>query len=184
MEQIKIFFFVLASFFSTEDGRIVANTTTVTVHPASKEISIVQEDLFTIIRSQGDIPPILKEWETLSTWKEKVLPWAKELDSFAKKEFTLAVIKDSIQPNLTLSYTSEKDLRELGIWYNAVKNEFSINHNPEYNIKTETGSLQGNYWVFSGATSFSFTLHPFLQIPEQYLQFKKPLEELVQETKK
>lgn len=183
MEQIKIFFFVLASFFSTEDGGIVADTTTVTVYPEKKELVVVQENLFAIIRTEGDIPRILKEWDTLSHWKERELAWATELDSFAAKDVTLVTLEGKIQPLLTLSYTHEKQLRELGIWYNAEKNEFSFNHNPNYNIKTATGTLDGNYWVFSGDGSFSFTIKPFLDIPEQYLPFKKPLLELLQETK-
>ncbi len=183
MEQIKIIFFVLASFFNTEDGRIVADKTTVTVHPENKELVIVQENLFAIIRTEEDTPSVLKEWDQLSQWKENKLSWAAELDSFATKNFTVIKSSDAIQPQLTLAYTNEKQLRELGIWYDAEKNQFSINHNPNYNIKTETGTLDGNYWVFNGESPFSFSVAPFLDIPEQYLQFKKPLLELVNEGK-
>jgi len=50
----------------------------------------------------------------------------------------------------------------MGIWYSEEKNQFSINQIPEENIKTEEGNLDGNYWVFDGNSTFSFTVEPFL----------------------
>lgn len=181
MEQIKILFFVLGSFFGIEDGRIAADKTTVTIDPKNQEIEIIQENLFAIIQSEKDTALGLEQWDKLFNWKERKTLWSKELDSFPVKNFTLIPKKKTIQPQLTLSYSNEKDLRALGIWYNAEKNQFSINHIPQENIKTENGKLEGNYWVFNGDSTFSFTIEPFLQMPESYQKFKRPLKELLNE---
>ncbi|MBQ0734953.1 hypothetical protein [Aquimarina celericrescens] len=184
MEQIKIIFFALSSFFGIEDGRIAADKTTVTVFPENKEIEIIQEKLFTVIQSEKDNTLVLEQWDKLYYWKERKTSWSKELDSFPMKNFNLTPIKNKIQPNLTLTYSNEKDLRKMGIWYNTEKNQFSINHIPQHNIKTKDGKLIGNYWVFNGDRTFSFTVEPFLQMPENYQKFKQPLRELLTENKK
>lgn len=60
MEQIKILFFALASFFGIEDGRIASEKTTITVYPQNKEVEIIQEGLFTVIQTQKDSTLVLE----------------------------------------------------------------------------------------------------------------------------
>ncbi|QIE58231.1 hypothetical protein G5B37_01205 [Rasiella rasia] len=179
MEQIKVIFFALASFFGIEDGRIAADATTVTINPQKKEIVIIQEDLFSVIQNEKDKAIALVQWDALLHYKELNMTWAKELASLESKTLIISPKKDIIQPRLTFTYTNEKDLRGLGIWYNAEKDEFSINHVPRYNLSTDNGHLSGNYWVFQGNKTFSFTLQPFLEMPEQYKNFKQPISELL-----
>ena len=181
MEQIKIIFFVLSSFFGIEDGRIASNKTTIAIDPENKEIEIVQEKLFTVIRSERDRVIVLEEWGKLLNWKEREISWAKELDSFSVKSFNLAPIKNEVQPHLVLNYSKEEDLRSLGIWYNKEENQFSINHIPQHNINTKDGKLIGNYWRFNSDSKFSFTMEPFLQMPEDYQKRKVTLEQLLAE---
>lgn len=183
MEQIKIIFFVLTSFFGIEDGRIVADKTTVTIDPKTQEIEIVQENLFTVIQSEKDTILTLEQWEKLRYWKERKTFWAKELDSFTNKSLTFTPIKKTIQPHLLLTYSKEKDLRMMGIWYNTEKNQFSINHIPEQNIKSKNGKLVGNYWVFDGDSKFSFTIEPFLQMPEKHKELKTSIKEILMDNK-
>ncbi|PKV51958.1 hypothetical protein ATE84_4058 [Aquimarina sp. MAR_2010_214] len=116
--------------------------------------------------------------------KERKIPWAKELDSFPVKNFTITTLNEKIQSRLMLSYSSEKDLQSMGIWYNAKKNQFSINHTPKENIKTKDGKLVDNYWVFNGNSNITFTMEPFLQMPERYQKFKKSLKKLLIENQK
>ncbi|WP_419213933.1 hypothetical protein ACNR9Q_07215 [Maribacter sp. X9] len=183
MEEIKIIFFILGSFFGMEDGRIAADKTTVTVYPHDHQIEIIQEELFAVIRSQKDSALVLEQWDKLFYWKERNTAWSKELDSFPHKSLNLIPIKDKIQPNLIFSYSEQKDLRAMGIWYDNAKNQFSINHIPQDNINTDDGKLVGNYWVFNGNNTFSFTIEPFLGMPENYKKSKKPLKELLAKTK-
>jgi len=183
MEQIKIIFFLLTSFFGMEDGRIAADKTTITIYPKNQKIEIIQENLFTVIQSEKDTTLVLEQWDKLLSWKEKKISWAKELDSFPVKNLTLRPIKKTIQPHLILTYSNEKDLRMMGIWYNPEKNQFSINHDPQENIKTKNGKLVGNYWVFNGDSTFSFTIEPFLQMPEKLKKLKTPIREILMKNK-
>lgn len=183
MEQIKIIFFALASFFGIENGRFVADKTTITVYPEKNEITIVQENLFTIIQSEDDKILALEQWDKLINWEERKISWSKELDSFPVKSFNLILEKNVIQPHLIFSYSKEKDLRALGIWYSPDRNEFTINNIPQHNIKTKNGKLTGRYWSFKGDSIFSFTIEPFLQIPDNYQKLKIPLKELLVENK-
>ena len=164
-----------------EDGRIAANITTVTIHPKERQVEIIQEGLFTVIQSEKDTTLVLAQWDQLYNWKERNISWDKELDSFPVKSLTFQTIKDTIQPLIRLSYSSEKDLRVLGIWYNKEKNQYSVNHVTKHNVKTTDGALVGNYWVFNGEHSFSFSMEPFLQLPEQYQKLKQPLHDLLKE---
>ena len=183
MEQIKIILFVLTSFFGIKDGRIAADKTTVTINPKTQEIEIIQENLFTVIQSKKDRTLILEQWNQLKYWKERKISWAKELDSFPVKSLSFTTIKKTIQPHLVLTYSKEKDLRMLGISYNAEKNQFSINHIPEENIKTKSGELVDHYWVFNGDSKFSFTIEPFLQMPEKYKKLKMSIKEILEDNK-
>lgn len=181
MEQINVIFFALLSFFNIENGRIAAAKTTIIVNPHNNTIEIIQENLFTMIQQEQDSVITLEQWNELRSYKDDNMPWAKELDSFTAKNFELKKVNDNLQPHLTLTYTIEKDLRAMGIWFNKDKNQYSTNHIPSQNLQTKSGVLEGNYWIFDGSKSFTFTLEPFLEMPEQYKKLKQPLEELINE---
>jgi hypothetical protein len=51
----------------------------------------------------------------------------------------------------------------------------------EDNLETATGNLKGNYWIFPGDDSFSFTLKPFKEMPDAFQKAKVSIGELVQE---
>lgn len=182
MDQINIILYILTSFFGIENGRIAADKTTVTIDPKNQKIEIIQENLFTFIRSEKDTTLILKQWNKLQYWKERKTSWAKELDNFSTKNFDLIPFKKTIQPHLILNYSKEKDLQAIGIWYHAEKKQFSINHIPQQNIKTKSGKLVENYWIFNDNSKFSFTIEPFLQMPEKYKKLKIPIEEILMNT--
>lgn len=179
MEQIKILFFLLTSFFAFDKGHIAADKTTVTVHPDKQEIVIVQEGLFSVVQSEKDSTMVLEQWENITHWKENNTPWAKELDSFSVKSFDLTDAQNTLRPKIILKYSNGENLQALGIWYDPEKDQYSINHIPEQNLKTKVGELNGNYWIFEGGSTFSFTLEPFLQMPERYQKSKVPLNELL-----
>jgi len=184
MEQIKILFFVLTSFFGIENGRIASDKTTITIHPQNKEIEIIQEGLFSIIQTKEDRAITLKQWNAIFEAKEKhTLTWSKELNEFPIKNLNFTFNESTIQSRLMLKYTKEKDLRALGIWYNEEKNEFSINNIPHNNIKTEGGKLEENYWIFNAENTVTYTIEPFLQMPEEFKEFKKTLKELLKTEK-
>lgn len=190
MSEIKILFFALGSFFGVEDGRIVSDKTTVHIHPREQEIEIIQEDLFALIQSESDEKLVLEQWDKIYNWKEKSTAWAKELDNFTFKDLKLTPVKMTtqtylvlIRPHITLKYAQEKDLAAMGIWFNADKNKFYLNNMPEYNIKSENGKLEGNYWVFSSDYEISFTIEPYLKITDELNKSRTPLKKLLRKSK-
>jgi len=181
MEQIAIIFFVLTSFLGMEDNTIAADKTTVTVYPRRQILEITQQDLFAIVHSNADATHVRKQWSHILANSQQGTGWAKVLTPFPSKTITLATLNNQVQPQLTLSYNDEKDLRAMGIWYDADKNHFSINHVPRDDLQTIDGKLIGNYWVFNADKPFSFTLEPFKALPQVYQNLKQPLTQILAE---
>tara|TARA_R110002051_G_scaffold143507_8_gene216546 strand:- start:2751 stop:3293 length:543 start_codon:yes stop_codon:yes gene_type:complete len=179
MEQINIIFYLLASFFGIEDSKIAADKTTVTINPKTKEIVIVQEHIFTIIQTEKDTAIALAQWEKIVNWKKNNTLWANELESFTSKDVIITSLDGELQIHITLTYTNENDLRVMSIWYNKEKNQFSINDIPRDHTTSETGKIEGNYWVFNGDSTFSFTTEPFVDLPMDYKKFKHPITEIL-----
>ena len=179
MEQIAIIFFALNSFLGMEDNTISADKTTVTVYPRRQIIEITQQDLFAIVHSDTDATYVKRQWASVSAHSQQGTGWAKALAPFPSKTITLVTVNNQVQPQLTLSYNDEKDLRAMGIWYNADKNHFSINHVPQDNLQTTEGELIGKYWVFNADQPFSFTLEPFKALPQIYQNLKQPLTQIL-----
>lgn len=179
MEQIKILFFSLLSFFGIEDSRIAANKTTITIYPVKKSIEIIQEDLFVIIDQESDTETVIDQWSGFINANKENPNWSKELESFTNKTLRLDSIDGKIQPQITLNYSSEKDLRSLGIWYNENEKVFSINHIPIEYLQTKDGKLEGNYWRFDGTKNVNFIIKPFENLPENFTKFKRQFEEII-----
>ncbi|AWG21520.1 hypothetical protein FFWV33_08245 [Flavobacterium faecale] len=179
MEEIKILFFALTSFFGIEDARFAADKVTITIHPEKQEIEIIQENLFAVIQSEKDSIMVVEQWNKIRNRNESQTIWANELDSFHSKSFKLIDVENTIQPHILLKYSSNEDLSVMGIWYNAENNQYAINNIPQQNIKTNSGKLNGNYWYFDAASTFSFTEEPFSDMPENYRKLKIPLKELL-----
>lgn len=179
MEQIKILFFVIGSFFGMEDARIAADKTTVTIDPISRQIEIIQEDLFAVIQSESDTTLVMQQWKFINQPNVPKEAWAKDLDSLSLNDFSLKSSEKSIRPHMIFNYNKPSDLRVMGVWYDAAKNQFSINEIPRQNIKTKQGELAGNYWIFDDASPFSFTLEPFKDIPQEYQKQKVPIVRLL-----
>ncbi|WP_397299830.1 MULTISPECIES: hypothetical protein [Nonlabens] len=184
MEQINIIFFAILSFFNVENGRIAATKTTVTVDTSRKTVLIEQENLFSIIKNESEDNVVVDQWNHFITMMDNDIIWSEDLKSFTDKKVIVDTVEEGILPKITLSYSHTDDLRDLGIWFNELKNDYSINNVPVQNLKTSDGVLHGNYWVFEGDQVFSFTLEPFLDLPEGYQSFVKPLEEILSEAKK
>ncbi|WP_299800588.1 hypothetical protein [uncultured Maribacter sp.] len=181
MEQIKIIFFLLGSFFGFENSRIASDKTTVTIYPEKHKIDIVQENIFTIIQTEKDTALTLAQWEQLVNWKENKLPWAKELENFTNKDVTIENNEGTIEPRISFNYTDENDLRALGIWYNKEKNQYSINNIPREHTTSENGKLEGNYWIFEGYSKFSFTNEAFIDLPNEFKKSKLPIIEIFED---
>lgn len=183
MVEIKIIFFALLTFFGIEDGRIAANKTTVTIQPDSKQVEIIQEGLFAFIEKDSDIEAVSNQWYELLASHKTNLIWSKELESFTNKTLRLDSINGNVRPSITLNYSSENDLRIMGIWYDEDDKVFSINHIPKEHLETKDGKIEGNYWKFDATKPISFSMQSFKNIPERYLKFKRSIEAVIKKDK-
>ncbi|MBP1840776.1 hypothetical protein [Formosa algae] len=179
MEQIGIILFILTSFLGIKEGQIAAEKTTVTIDVQNKKIDIIQEHLFTVIESEKDVTLILDQWDKMYNSIGKNTTWSEQLDDFSDKRLTVFSKQNILQSHIILNYSEEADLQVFGIWYNSENNQFSIHDTPQNNIKTTEGKLNGMYWTFSGDTSFSFSLEPFLQMPTKYQDNKRYISDLL-----
>ncbi|MFK7834294.1 MAG: hypothetical protein AB8B52_13555 [Winogradskyella sp.] len=173
MEQIKILFFVIGTFFGVEQSRIVAEKTTVTVNPASKTITVLQENLMGIIQAESDSLEIQKELKQLISPNQ---PWSAEFENYTKKEKLFFSSEDdhTLNSTLTLTYSDAKDLKVFGIEVNK-EGLFSMTNFPKSHIKSTDGTLGERYWTFKADQPFSFTEAPLTDMPEAYEKLLKGL---------
>ena len=192
MLEIKIVFFILSTFFQTEEHRIFAEKTSVTISQKDKTVEIMQSQLFALIETEEEIQRASEQWKALTQTKTSQLQWAEALEAFPEKQVQQKSAKITspqgtapISLILTLRYAKEEDLQALGIWFDKAKNEFSINEIPQLRIQSQDGRQEGNYWYFDAAKPVSFTLLPLVNdatVPKQYK--KIPLEEVLRYHKK
>jgi len=170
MEKIKIVFFILGSFFGIENSRIISEKVKVTIEPNRKTITIIQENLFSILKSEKDSLAIDIEIDEIN---EK--NWLTELKAYSLKSFEFYADKNNIlNAKIILHYTNFRDLKTYAIDVNQQGN-YSIINIPEWNLKTNGGTLDGNYWNFDASKPFSFTLEVAKNIPSEYKVYKSSI---------
>ena len=150
------------------ENTVAADKTTVTVEPQSQQINIVQDNLFTVIHKDENVSVVEAPQAVILSQVQKDASWANDMSRFTDKDITFSSQEGKLDSHITLTYQNAEDLRAFGVWYNAEKNQFSINHVPDDNLQTENGQQLGNYWVFDGDSTFSFTLEPFAELPAHY----------------
>lgn len=177
MELIKVIFFAFGSFFGLQNSKIISETTNVTVNLEKQVVNITHNNLITFIRHADDSIKVSNELYRIvnPAAKENRLDWRKEFDAFEYSTFNITDDEDSKQLNakIELKYTNKKQLEELSIEYIAEKKAYVLINIKEWNIKTTTGKLQGNYWYFKD--KISFTMTPLENIPQNYKAYKKSL---------
>ncbi|GEQ86406.1 hypothetical protein ULMS_19140 [Patiriisocius marinistellae] len=181
MEQIRVIFYVLSSFFATENGQIASEFTTVTIDPVNSKIEIVLEKLFTVLQSEDDKQLVKSEWHRLNKNNIENLNWANDLKNFVNKTILITETETKTQVKIELNYKSEKDLETLGIWYKESENQFAINYLPDNNLETKEGVLRDIYWYFKADSIFKFKMEPFLNMPTKYKKDKKPLIDIIKQ---
>ncbi len=172
MEVIKIALYVLGMFFGIEDSRIASEKTTITINPITKLMVIENENLFTIIRNEEDSIAVAKElFQIMNNPSE----WRSELEKYPSKKIEFTSVKEGVlNAKLTLEYNDYSNLSDYAIDVNP-EGKYSIVNIPNWNLKTTDGKLNGNYWNFDASKPFTFTLEPFLELPEEYQSSKRSL---------
>ena len=173
MEEIKILFFVVGTFFGINQSGVIAETTTVTINPEAKTITIQHENLVSFIQKESDSLQIQNELEKIVQTNQ---PWSSEFEDYTKKEKHFYSSEDgkTLNSKLTLTYSSTSDLKAFGIDKNN-DGKFSMTNFPKSHIKSTDGELGERYWNFESGKSFSFTEEPLTDLPEEYKAYKKSL---------
>ncbi|EDP97881.1 hypothetical protein U8527_17980 [Kordia algicida OT-1] len=172
MEVIKIVVFVIGLFFGIESSTIIAETTEVTINPKEKTMVIQQKNLLAIYPKEKDTSFAAEEFTKIYYYKTN---WNKHLNAFAEKSIVYTTSDDkTLDATITLQYTSDEDLKIFAIDKNR-KGQFSIINLPNWVLKTNDGTLNGNYWNFDADKPFSFTYNPVENVPETYTVNKKIL---------
>lgn len=182
MNEIKILAFALCTFFQTEEVRIMAETTIVSINPIEKSVEIFLEDPFTIIESNNDISETRAQYDSIVNWSKQNINWSKELDHLIEKKLKIIISEDDSKIKaftVKLNYENEKDLEVLGIWFNSLKNKFAINNTPDIHMTSDAAVGEGNYWYFNAQEPFAYILKPFDSLPTDFQKLKRKLNEVL-----
>lgn len=114
MQEIKILFFIVGSFFGFNQGQIISEKTTITINPSEKTIFILQENLVSIIQQESDSLSVASELLKISKTDAK---WESEFNNYSKKDIEFYTPEDSktLNAKLELTYATLDDLVAFGI---------------------------------------------------------------------
>ena len=170
MELIKIMFFAIGTFFGIENSQIGAEKTTVTIDPNAKTITVIQENLFTMIRTKEDSLLVSEQLASIMSKTAAENPESPEEGSKSVSFYTTGT--GNLNAKIEITYTNHKELKDYAIDLSE-DGSYSLIHIPSWNLSTEDGTLKDNYRNFKGDTTFEFTLAPFNEIPAEYEMYKK-----------
>jgi len=173
MEEIKILFFIVGTFFGVNQSRVISEKTTVTIDPQEKTITILHENLITLIENESDSLQTKNELEKIT---QTGSTWSTEFANYPRKEKSFFMSEDSktLNSKFTLTYSSTTDLKIFGIDKNK-DGKFSMTNFPKSHIKSTDGKLDERYWNFEANKPFTFTEEPLIDIPKDYQKFKRSL---------
>ena len=173
MEEIKILFFIVGTFFGVDQSLVISETTTVTINPEEKTIVILQENLISLIQNESDSLKVLAELKLISQPEHQ---WSSEFKDFSNKAkcFYISDNEKTLNSKISLTYKNVTDLKVFGINKNKA-GKFSMTNFPKSHIKSTDGKLGERYWNFEANKPFSFTENPLTDMPEEYRKFKKSL---------
>jgi len=180
MELIKIMFFALGTFFGIENSQIGAEKTTVTIDPNAKTITVIQENLFTLIRHEAD--SLLISEQLTAILKEASTEKSQSPEEGSKSLSFYTSGKDNLNAKIEITYTNHKDLKDYAIDCSE-DGSYSLINYPSWKLSTEDGTLKDKYWNFDGDATFEFILEPFKELPAEYEVYKKNLFPMWQELK-
>ena len=130
MELIKIIFFSFGSLFGVENSSIIAEKTTVKIDTQKHTISISLENLLTMVSEKQDSIKASNELYRIGNPESKAqrYNWSPEFKSYPSKTFDITRDKTKKQLNatITLTYNSDKDLKDFSIDYVAEDKSYAL----------------------------------------------------------
>lgn len=184
MIEIKAIVYILCSFFNTDEERILAETTVVSVDPIEKKVKIFLDETFAIIKTNEDFAATKVRLDSIVMWSETNSNWSKELDVFLSKnlEITYESYGDTSIPKsfaIELKYENEYDLEVFGIWFNKVFNQFSINKTTDINMYSDNAQPERLYVYFDASEEFNFIIKPYNNMSADFQEYKLPISEFL-----
>lgn len=172
METIKLVFFVLGVFFGIETTSVVAEKTIVTVDPISNVMEIQLKNLLAVYPKENDPTLVEKEFSEIYAKKDR---WNSLFDAYLKKSIVYnSPKKGVIDATITLKYSEPEDLKIFAIDINP-EGKYSFINIPQWNVETTDGIKNSYYWNFEPNATFSFSLSPLENVPENYTVNKELL---------
>ena len=163
-----VLLYALGTFFGVDNSFIISDKTIITVNPQAKTITIIQENLFSIRKTEEDSMQITKELSTIlaNNWAEELRGFTTSLEFYTSEE-------GNFNSKIILDYEHIRAIEMLGFEYRNGK--FAIRNKPRLNISSEDGEKGAYDWEFEPYKTFTFTLEPYKDIPERYLEYKKSI---------
>ena len=154
MEEVKIFFIILGTFFMREQPSLVAQKATISVDPLKREILIVQENLL----STTDVKDVVQT-EEYQKIKANQINWVEELEGFKNKRVDFEESGETVNARISFNYTDPKELSTINIA--SHQNSFSVFQDEKLAPLTGEHYVEEPYLVFSSKSPFSFTVGIF-----------------------
>jgi len=154
MNEVKIFFIILGTFFMREQPSLVAEKSIVAIDPLKKEVIITQQNLI----SATDIKDV-SQTEEYQILKGNGLNWVKELESFRNKKISIEDKEGKVSAILSFNYDEPKDLEAINISYS--KDFFHVFQEENLEVLTGKHQIEEADLLFSSQTPFSFSISIF-----------------------
>src|SRR5690606_27935811 len=118
MNEVKIFFIIIGTFFMREQPSLVAEKAVISVDPIKKQVVIVQKNLISTVEEQS--VPKTEEFQKL---KNKELHWVNDLNVFKNKEVSIQENGNSVSLTVSFTYDKPEDLSIINIDYSERSEE-------------------------------------------------------------
>ncbi len=151
MDEIKIFFIIIGTFFMREQPGLIAENATVFVDPLKKEVRIEQQNLISTTAVQE-----IEKTEEFLKLKKHELAWSDELEVFKNKQISFQENNGKISSTITFNYDRPEDLSKINLHYSD--SEFSILQEENMEAKSGKSEKKEPYLIFSDSTPFSFSV--------------------------
>jgi len=179
MNEIKILFYLLGTFFNGETPPIAASKATVEINPVAQTITITQEGLYAMIFDENSGRAVRGKMKDIM----ENTGWREELADYPVATCELLEGSDgTLHARIQLTYRTVSDLEAYGLT-DSGEGYFYFFNFPDDQLHTDDGTLDGNYWHFDTDKPFTFTLDPADKMPERYRPYKTDLLSLWKEMK-
>lgn len=151
MIEIKLFFFIIGSFFMLEQPNLCSQKVIVQIDPIQKQVRIEQQDLINL--GPGETIEESLDYQKIHAGKVK---WSEDTDAFSDKQVSWEGSGKDKKAIITFRYQDKEDLSSMGIFGEG--NNYSMISMDGIQPLSGKSKLEDNYLVFDGSSPFSFQM--------------------------